>query len=501
LELYNYSLYNLIRRNAALYGDRFSLQSGDRRIGHRELLIQVERLAFGLARAGLGRGDRLAILANNSPEYVFLLGAAARIGAVVVPINWRLKPDEVEHILRDGTPKVVFVDPGNLPVAESVAAKCNFIEKRYVIGARCGDFESFATLMERSGNLQEAGPSFEDPYVIIYTAAVQGKPRGAVLSQRNILFANLQYICSLKLTSKDIHLGILPLFHLAGLGMLFATLHAGGANLLPPKFDVDLTLESIEKDKVTLFVEFAPMLKTLLENAESKGSDLSSLRHVVGLDQPETVKRFQEMTKATFWTGYGQSETSGFISFAPYFQRAGSAGLPNSVSEVGIVNEAGEILDSGRKGEIVVRGPMVFHGYWNRIEDNLRTFRGEWHHTGDKGWVDADGYLWYAGRTAEKELIKPGGENVYPAEVEKAILEHPRVAQVTVIGVPDPEWGEAVKAVCVLKAGSMDETEIVEFVASRIARYKKPKHVVFVTDLPKKPDGSVDRERVEVLYG
>jgi len=213
------------------------------------------------------------------------------------------------------------------------------------------------------------------------------------------------------------------------------------------------------------------------------------------------VKRFEEATGATFWTGYGQSETTGFVSFSPYFEKEGSAGVANLESEIRIVDENGTPRRPGETGEIAVRGPLVFSGYWNRDGDNRHTFRGGWHHTGDMGRIDADGYLWYVGRSPEKELIKPGGENVYPAEVEKAILEHPGIAQAAVIGVPDPEWGEAIKAVCVLSAGSMEAAELIEFVAGRIARYKKPKHVAFVADLPKKGDGSVDREKVKALYG
>jgi acyl-CoA synthetase (AMP-forming)/AMP-acid ligase II len=501
MELYNYSIYNVIRRNAALQGSRLSLRSADRRIGHGELLDLVDRLARGLVRAGVKKGDRLAILSNNSPEYVFVLGAAARIGALAVPINWRLKHEEIENILSDATPRALFVDAENLPLAMPLAAMCGSIERRYVIGEAGVGFDALASLLSGPGGPPDAGPGLEDPYVVIYTAAVQGKPRGAVLSHRNILFSSLQYICSLGLTHADIHVGTLPLFHIAGLGLLFATMHAGGANLLMPKFDADLALEYIEKDKATVFAEFPPILKTVLEKADGRRSALGSLRHVVGLDLPDTVKRLEEATGATFWTGYGQSETTGFVSFSPYFEKEGSAGVANLESEIRIMGENGTPRRPGETGEIAVRGPLVFSGYWNRDGDNRHTFRGGWHHTGDMGRIDEDGYLWYVGRSSEKELIKPGGENVYPAEVEKAILEHPRIAQAAVFGVPDPEWGEAIKAVCVLSAGSMEATELIEFVAARIARYKKPKHVVFVTDLPKKGDGTVDREKVKALYG
>jgi len=284
--------------------------------------------------------------------------------------------------------------------------------------------------------------------------------------------------------------------------MALNVMQAGGSNILIPKFDVDLALKHIQEDKVTFFAEFPPMLQTLLEKTEEDNCDLSSLRHVAGLDQPDTVKRFEEMSGATFWSLYGQSETSGFVSLAPYFERPGSAGVPCCMAEVEIVDDYGNILETGKSGEIVIRGPMVFKGYWNLEKDNEYTFRDGWHHTGDKGHLDKDGYLWYAGRKAEKELIKPGGENVYPAEVEKAILEHPSVKESVVIGVPDSQWGEAIKAICVLKDGeSVTEAEIIEFVAGRIARYKKPKYVVFVPDLPKTEGGIIDKERVKEDYG
>jgi len=169
---------------------------------------------------------------------------------------------------------------------------------------------------------------------------------------------------------------------------------------------------------------------------------------------------------------------------------------------VRLLNDHDEPVAPGQVGEIAVKGPMVFKGYWNLPEDNDYTFRGGWHHTGDQGRFDEDGFLWYAGRKAEKELIKPGGENVYPAEVEKTILEHPAVAETVVIGVPDPKWKEGIKAVCVLKEGeSIEAKGLISFVGERIARYKKPQYVEFVAELPKLEDGTPNREKVKDLYG
>jgi acyl-CoA synthetase (AMP-forming)/AMP-acid ligase II len=227
------------------------------------------------------------------------------------------------------------------------------------------------------------------------------------------------------------------------------------------------------------------------------------LRVVSGIDVPETIARLRTTCpQATFWSAYGQTETSGSVSLAPFDERPGSAGRPTALNTVAVVDELDRPLPTGATGEIVVRGPMVFQGYWRCEADNAFTLRNGWHHTGDMGRVDAEGYLWYTGRSPAKELIKPGGENVYPAEVERAIMEHPSLAQVVVLGVPDVQWGEAVKAVCVLKAGcTLSAEELIEFVGGRIARYKKPKHVVFVSALPLGGADSIDRAAVKAAHG
>jgi Acyl-CoA synthetases (AMP-forming)/AMP-acid ligases II len=245
------------------------------------------------------------------------------------------------------------------------------------------------------------------------------------------------------------------------------------------------------------------MLGALLDAAAAQGSALSSLRVVSGIDVPETIARLRTTCpQATFWSAYGQTETSGSVSLAPFDERPGSAGRPTALNTVAVVDELDRPLPTGATGEIVVRGPMVFQGYWRCEADNAFTLRNGWHHTGDMGRIDAEGYLWYSGRSPAKELIKPGGENVYPAEVERAILEHPALAQAVVIGVPDAQWGEAVKAVCVLKAGcTLSAEDLIEFVGARIARYKKPKHVVFVQALPHTAAGGVDRAAVKAGHG
>jgi long-chain acyl-CoA synthetase len=500
--LYDYGIYQVIKRNARILSDKIALVFGDQRISYKHFLENVDRLACGLIGVGLQRGDRIGILALNSLEYVYLYGAASKIGAIMLPINWRLNPQEVEYIISDGNPKVIFAGPEFQTVIIPLISKFSFIEKCYAMGEASAHFIGFNKLMENNGVSSDLNADSDDPYVIIHTAAVSGKPRGATLSQRGLLISTLQFLYLWRLTNQDCNLCILPLFHYGALGTSLSVMQAGGTNIIVPKFDADLALKYIREEKVTIFGEFSPILMTLLDRAKEANDNLSSLKTVIGLDQLETIKRFEEMTRGTFWAFYGQTETSGLVTLSPYFERPGSAGAPGLMAEVEIMDDYGNILGRDKTGEIVVRGPMVFKGYWNLKDDNEYTFRDGWHHTGDMGSFDPDGYLWYKGRKNEKELIKPGGENVYPTEVEKAILQHPLIDEVAVIGVPDKQWGEAIKAICTLKKGGvLNENELIEFVASRIARYKKPKYVIFVSKLPKTADGLIDRERVKVEFG
>jgi acyl-CoA synthetase (AMP-forming)/AMP-acid ligase II len=498
--LYDYTIYNIIKRNALVHGNRTAWICGDRNVTHNEFLERVDRLACGLSEMGIKKGDRIGVLAENSLEFIYLYGVCAKIGAVMLPINWRLSPEEIEYIIADGAPKIVFA--GSKDMIVPIMPKCSFVEKWCAVGKGGEGLVPFNDLMENDGVFREMDVDADAPYLIIHTAAVGGRPRGATLSQNNLLVVNLLTISSLGLSSEDCSLCALPLFHIAGLGISLSIMQAGGTSVILPRFDPDLALKQIQEHKATVFMEFPPMLAKMLEAASVGEYELSSLKTVMGMEPPDMIKKGRDATGATFWTGYGQSETAGIICYAPYFDRLGSAGRPGFLADVEISDDSGKIVETGETGEIVVRGPVVFKGYWNLEEDNKHTFRDGWHHTGDMGCFDAEGYLWYEGRKPEKELIKPGGENVYPSEVETAILEHVDVSEVCVIGVQDEKWGEAIKAVCVLKKGkTLDAETLIEFVASRIARYKKPKTVVYVDSLPKTKVGEVDRIQVKKEHG
>jgi len=306
----------------------------------------------------------------------------------------------------------------------------------------------------------------------------------------------------MNLSAADVHLNILPLFHVGGLLMATGAFHCGALNVNMSKFDAARAVELIVQKQVSVMFDFSPILGSILEAAEKSGADIRTLQHIVGLESPEVIEKYQESIGGTFYCMYGQTETSAIATMGRYSDKPGSAGRTIPLGDVRLVDDDDNPVAMGEVGEIAVKGPMVFNEYINLPEDTAHALRGGWQHTGDLGRFDEDGYLWYEGRKAEKELIKPGGENVYPAEVEKAILQHPDVELTVVFGVPDPKWKEGIKAVCQLQADQqLDPQELIKFVGARIASFKKPQYVEFVSEIPLLEDGNPDRARVKELYG
>ena len=499
--LRTFTVYDVFERNAVLFKDKTAIKFKDRETSFGELFDQVNRAAGWFAEAGIKKGDRFAILSKNCPEMLILAGAAASSGAIMVPINFRLSNEETGYNLENTKPVAVFVDPDYQEIMNSL--KPGFPEvKRWVSMSAGGKgFEAFSDLAG-SQPVAPADVGGDDPFVIIHTAAVQGKPRGAVLSHSNMIYGGLQSMAEMGLSRNEIYLNILPLFHIGGMIAAFTTMHAGGLNVIIEKFDGVVSGKMVDKEKVTFIGDFAPILAQLLDARDAGHCTLSTLKNVYGLERPETIKRFEDTSGGHFWLIYGQTETMGISCLCRNGEKPGSAGRPGLLTDIMIADEFDRPVETGKAGEILIRGPLVFLGYWGEEELTKQTFREGWHHTGDLGRRDDEGFLWFAGRKAEKELIKPGGENVYPIEVEKVILEHPDVAEVSVIGVPDPKFGEGIKAVCVLKPSSeLTKQGLIDFVAGRIARYKKPNYVEFVGSLPKNQDGSIDRVKVKELYG
>lgn len=502
--LYEFTFYDLIGRNAVAFGSRICWYEADgaKQVSFAQYKTQVDRLAAGLKRTGVVKGDRIGVVGRNSLAFFTLYGAAAAIGAIILPINWRLSADEICFNLNDGTPRILFVDETFQALLETHKAELPLVEHYFNLKSDAGAFESFTELSGDTGGITFESLEADAGFVIIHTAAVAGRPQGALLSHANVMCADIHFMLGLGLGSDDVHLNLLPLFHVAGLFMATAAFHAGALTVNMDKFDAKQAVDLIAQKKVTFFFDFPPILASLLEAAEAGSADIGSLKAVMGLGTPKDITRFQETTGGIYYTLYGQTETSGLATMGPDNDKPGAAGKTIALADVRLVDELDRPVAAGAVGEIVVKGPMVFKGYWQLPQDNAHTFRDGWHHTGDLGRFDEDGFLFYAGRKPEKELIKPGGENVYPAEVEKAILAHPAVAETIVFGVPHPKWKEGIKAVCRLHSGQdLTAEALIGFVGERIARYKKPQFVEFVAQLPQLSDGTPDRARIKTLYG
>jgi acyl-CoA synthetase (AMP-forming)/AMP-acid ligase II len=500
----DFTVYDFICNNAKFFPNRYSVVSNDVRLTHKEFKERCDKVAAGLSRSGITKGDRIGIVAHNCDEFMVLYGAAAKIGAILLPVNWRLQQSEVEYILKDCNPKVVFAGSEYREMITEMARKVKSIENCYTIGGGevSEGFLPFEGLYSGEKANKEIHISADSGFVIIHTAAMESHPRGALLSQANIIFINLMSIQQYHLGPDDCNICILPLFHAAGIVTAMAVMHAGGKNVVVEAFDPELTLQLIQKERGTIFFNFSPILKMIMDRYDKGSYDISSIRNVMGLDSPENIRRFLNIVpEAKYWSGYAQTEAMD-ISTCLFDEKPSSVGKSSLLTRVVLLDNDEKEVPVGTPGEICVHSPAVFCGYWGKDDDSAYTFRNGWHHTGDIGVFNEEGYLYYVKRKAEKELIKTGGENVYPAEVEKVILDHECVAETCVIGVPDTQWGEAIKAICVIKPGrSLDSGELINFVASKIARYKKPKYVVYVDALPKTDDGEIDRDQVRKEFG
>jgi acyl-CoA synthetase (AMP-forming)/AMP-acid ligase II len=475
------TVIDLLAHNARSHAMRPALVFEGQSHEHAAIYQHVQAQAAALAAAGVRQGDRVLLLAGNRPEVLVLLGAVAWLGAMLVPLNLRLSPTEMAQQARDAGPALVIVDATCLPLWTAAWPE-----------GMPGP--SLTTLAPSGQGLACAGPAGapavarqdrpEQAVVMLYTAAVQGHARGAVLAQSQLTASAGQTAQAWSLHAQDSWLGVLPLFHAAGLGLSLALLAAGGACVLLPRFDPAAAVAAVSEHGVSVCATFAPMLGTLLDAAQASArgaAALRSLRVCMGLEPPAVLERLASLCPAAdFWSAYGQAEVSSMVCMGLHRERPGAAGRALAPSQVRVQDAAGRPLATGCEGEIAVRGPTVFLGYWDAQAS--RPFRpaDDWHRTGDLGRLDEDGWLWFTGRAADKQLIKTGGENVYPSEVEQVLLEHPAVAEAFVFGLPDQRWGEAVHAVCALRPGSkVSEAELLDHVGSRIARYKRPQRVIF----------------------
>lgn len=476
-----------------------ALVDGDRRLTWPQLDRRVNRLANALQAAGLEQGDHVLWLGQNSFRVVECLLAAARLGAVFCPANWRQSEHEMAFVIDDFTPRVVIwqeAEIGQTVQAARALARhpCTWIQSD-LDGE--GGYEDWLTGFDEQR--QEQQVDAEWPLLAIYTAAFAGHPNAALLSHSTLLYQGIMVAYAESVSESSVFLNSGPLFHLGTLVTTLSTFLFGGKNVFLPRVDAQDMLRLIEAERVTHAFVAHPTLEQIRQLNADGSYDTASLWSsplAPEWTNPLVMPASAPLNRKPVL--YGQTEIMGFAVMG--WLGGEGAGRPSPLVQVRIVDDQGNELAPGEAGEIEVRGLQVMNGYFNRLEENQQRTWDGWYRTRDLGKRLADGSIAFVG--PKTTMIKSGVENIYPAEVEGCLRQLPQVLDVCVLGVPDPVWSQNVKAVVVLRAGqSLDAAQIIEHCRERLASYKKPKQIEFAEALPKSRDGQTDRQAVDAMYG
>jgi acyl-CoA synthetase (AMP-forming)/AMP-acid ligase II len=487
--------------------DRVALREEDRVYSYAELERYTAQVATFLANTGLKKGDRIAWIGKNSDLYFMLFYGAARLGVVMVPVGWRLAPAEWAFIVNDTQAKFLFTGSGFDDVAAKLDGQIPYVEQ--VISAAEARSEIKAT---QPLPFEPAGA--DDAVLQLYTSGTTGNPKGAVLSNRNLFGlrknSNDAQLAYTQWDDDEVVLVAMPCAHIGGTGLGILAVGSGLPAFILAEFTADAFFDAVETGGVTRLFIVPAALHILLQHPRCASVDFSRLKYILYGAAPmplELLRQCIAMFKCEFIQVYGMTETTGTIVMLPPEdhdpagnQRMRSAGKPLPGVELRIVDGAGDDAALGEVGEVWARSSNNMLGYWNLPDATEKTMAdGGWIKTGDAGYLDADGYLYIHDRV--KDMIISGGENVYPAEVESAIFGHPDVLEVAVIGVPDDKWGEAVKAVCVPKPGSViDADDVIAWSRERIAGFKVPRSIDIIPALPRNASGKILRKDLRAPY-
>ncbi|MFE0361420.1 acyl-CoA synthetase [Streptomyces griseoaurantiacus] len=483
---------------------RTAIVHEDTHLTYRDLHERVLRLAHALRALGVARGDRVAYLGPNHPSFLETLFATGVLGAVFVPLNTRLAAPELAYNLSDSGSTVLVHAAGHAGTAAAAGAEAPALH-RITLGPAAEDALGYEELLAGApaDPLDEpVGP--DEPCMIMYTSGTTGRPKGAVLSHANITWNSVNVLVDTDLAGDEVTLVVAPLFHTAGLNMTcLPTLLKGGRVVLHGAFDAGHVLEAVAAHRVTYMFGVPTMYDAMAAHPRWRDADLSSLRSVSCGGAPVPARTIETYLARglAFSQGYGMTEASPGVLFLDREEataKAGSAGVPHFFTDTRVTAPDGGPASPGEKGEILVRGPNVMSGYWGRPADTAAAFTEDgWLRTGDVARTDEDGYAYIVDRV--KDMFVSGGENVYPAEVEDALLGHPAVRECAVIGVPDAVWGEVGHAVVVLEPGAdagADGAEILGRLHGRLAKYKIPRTVAFVDALPRTASGKIVKSAV-----
>ncbi|MBM4340426.1 MAG: fatty acid--CoA ligase [Deltaproteobacteria bacterium] len=515
-------LTETLKKASKLFPQKQAIVCGGKRWTYREFHDRVNRFSNSLKAFGIDKDDKVAILLPNCHTFLETYYGIAQIGATSVPINIRLSPGEIAFILQDSESKVLIVDPVYQKQIDPTREKISGIKKIIWTGDGIKVQEDRDLHYEKilgQGNPsspQETIITGEDIAQIYYTSGTTGRPKGVMLSHKNVTTHALGTIAEIHLTDRDVWIHVAPLFHLADAWATWAITWVGGTHVLVREFDSKAVLETIQKERVTLTNLIPTMLNLMVNYPEVGKYDYNSLRVLLSGGAPiapEVVRKIVETFKCDYIQTYGMTETSPYLTVSilkghlktlpdkEQLKFKSKTGREFISVELKVVNDKGEEIKKDEKevGEIIVRGDIVTKGYWKLPEETAKAIKNGWLHTGDMAVIDEEGYVTIVDR--KKDMILTGGENVYSTEVENVLYMHPAILECAVVGVPDEKWGEAVKGVVVLKQGqTADEQEIIRFCKDRIAHYKAPKSIDFIAALPRTGSGKIQKKGLRDQY-
>ena len=503
--------FDWIRRQAARTPDR--LAQVDLATGRRYTYVQFNARANRLAtflrdEIGIERGDRISVLAKNSTDYFELLFACGRVGAILNTLNWRLAIPELQYILGDCRPRLLFYEQAFAEQAEALRTDSS-LEQAVVMGAgeaAAGDW-TYKDALASGTPADFEGPRLrhDDTWAILYTSGTTGRPKGAMVTYGNFFYNAVGAGRAIDATSGDVNLVALPAFHIGGLGLYAGpTFHAGGTVVVMRDFDPEALLRAIENWRVTTILLVPAMYLMIRDHPAYGRYDLSSMRvwSSGGSPLPPSLVEQYAEDGIVIQQGMGMTETGPTIFLMPRgdaVRKAGSVGKPVLHTDVCVMDRDDQQLGPGEVGELCIRGNII-PGYWNDPKRTAATIRDGWLHSGDAARYDEEGFYYIVDRW--KDMYISGGENVYPAEVEKVLYEHPAIAEVAVIGVPHPRWQETGRAIVVVREGeTLTEEDVTAFCQGKLARYKIPRSVVFVDALPRNDIGKVEKIELRRQYG
>jgi len=496
-------------------GDQLCIECGSSRLTYAEATAHANRLAHALSGAGLAQGDRFAVLAKNCLEYPLFYYAGSKSGAAPVPLNYRLAPPELAYIVRDSGARLVIARGELVEQIDGVRSELGDVKTWISLGGPCPD--GWIDYQEWIGAQPESAPErrgdAEDDLYQMYTSGTTGRPKGAVLTHANIAANLIQQMAAMTMLPDDHTLVVAPLYHAAAGITAIGSMSSGSSMVIHEDFSPVDVVTALSEGGVTRTTLVPAMIQACLvmvpDAAERDYKRLHTIVYGASPIAADVLRKAIEVFRCDFTQGYGMTETTAaltFLSPADHRRALGdkpelllSAGRPLPGTELRIVDENDQSVPSGTVGQIVARGDQIMRGYWNLPEATTEALEGGWMHTGDAGIIDGEGYLFIQDRV--KDMIVSGGENIYPREVENALFEHPAVADVAVLGVPDTKFGEAVKAIVVLRAGEeASADDLIEFCRSQLAGYKRPRSVDFLPELPRNASGKVLKKELREKY-